>query len=59
MVTLKVLEGTGHVVYEMLVEKFENNKQLNRPENRRDIEMNVKALLLRIIVSDVSLLTSL
>jgi len=54
MVKPKVLGWAGHVDYEKLVEKSEKNKQLNRPKNRRDIEMNLKVGLLRIIMRDVS-----
>jgi hypothetical protein len=59
MVKPKILEWAGHVGYETLGEKSEKNKPLNRPKNRRDIKLNLKAGLLRIIMSDVSLLKNL
>jgi len=52
-------ETKGHVAHETLVEKSEKNKPFNRPKNRRNIKVNLKAGLLRIIMSDVSLLRSL
>jgi len=55
----KVLGWAGHVAHETLVEKSEKDKPLNRPKNRRNSKLNLKAGLLRITMSDVSLLRGL